>query len=174
MGHHGCWSHRGVATHTSLLTSRSCVATLGVVEVRRGPGMGAHALARDLACSQGSGEAEPVPRGSGEAEPSPERSGEVGPSPEWSGEAEPASEGWGKLETFLVGLDQATTMLIIILDELRLISFNSYFMDTLILVPDSSPRTFGKVGYFAKGFFVRGALEVLIWLGGHGRLVVHV
>jgi hypothetical protein len=39
------------------------VATLGVVEVRRGPGMGARALARDLACSQGSGEAELVPEG---------------------------------------------------------------------------------------------------------------
>jgi hypothetical protein len=112
------------------------VATLGVVEVRRGPDMGARALARDLACSQGSGEAEPVPEGSGEAEPVPEGSGEVGPSPEWSGEAEPASEGWGEPETFLARPDWAATTLIIVLDELRLISFNSYFMGTLILVPD--------------------------------------
>jgi hypothetical protein len=92
------------------------VATLGVVEVRRGPGMGARALARDLACSQGSGEAEPVPEGSGEAEPAP--------------------EGWGEPETFLAGPDRAATTLIIVLDGLRQMSFNSYFMGILILVPD--------------------------------------
>jgi hypothetical protein len=102
------------------------VATLGVVEVRRGPGMGARALARDLACSQGSGEAEPVPEGSGEAEP----------VPGGSGEAEPAPEGWGEPETFLAGPDRAATTLIIVLDGLRQMSFNSYFMGILILVPD--------------------------------------
>jgi hypothetical protein len=60
-----------------------------------------------------------------------------------------------------------------VLDGLRLMSFSSYFMGTLILVPDSSPRAFREVGYFAKGFFVRGVLEVLAWLGGHGWLVIH-
>jgi hypothetical protein len=34
-----------------------------------------------------------------------------------------------------------------------------------------SPRAFGEVGYFAKGFFMRGALGVLAWLGCHGQLV---
>jgi hypothetical protein len=37
-----------------------------------------------------------------------------------------------------------------------------------------SPRAFGEVGYFAKGFFMRGVLGVLAWLGGYGRLVVHM
>jgi hypothetical protein len=58
-----------------------------------GPDMGAHALARGLAYSQGLGEAKPVHEGSSEVEPSPERLGEAKPSPERSGEAEPTPGG---------------------------------------------------------------------------------
>jgi hypothetical protein len=35
----------------------------GVVEVRRGPGMGARALARGMAYLLGSGKAQPTPKG---------------------------------------------------------------------------------------------------------------
>jgi hypothetical protein len=65
-------------------------------------------------------------------------------------------------------------MLIIVLDGLRLMSFNSCLIDTLILVPDSSPRAFGEVDYFTKGFFMQGILRVLAWLGGHGWLIVYM
>jgi hypothetical protein len=75
---------------------------------------------------QGSGEAEAVPEGLGEAEPSPER----------SGEAKLVLEGSGEAESFLVGSDQAAIAFMTILDGLRLMSFHSYFMGTLILVPD--------------------------------------
>jgi hypothetical protein len=134
----------------------------GVVEVRRRPDTEAHALTRGLAYLQGSGEAEPVLERSGEAEPSPERSGEPGLVP----------EGLGELETFLVGSDRAATTFTIVLDGPRLMPFNSCLMGTLILVPDNSPRAFGRVDYLAKGFFMRGVLEVLAWPGDHGWLVV--
>jgi hypothetical protein len=49
--------------YTSLLTSGSCAAMPGVVEVRRGPGIGAHALTRGMAYLLGSGEAQPTPEG---------------------------------------------------------------------------------------------------------------
>jgi hypothetical protein len=144
----------------------------GVVEVRRRPGTEAHALTRGLAYLQGSGEAEPMLERSGEAEPLPEGLGEAEPSPERSGKPGLMPEGSGELETFLVGPDRAATTFTIVLDGPRLMSFNFCLMGTLILVPDSSPRAFGRVDYFAKGFFMRGVHEVLAWPGDHGRLVV--
>jgi hypothetical protein len=97
--------------------------------------MVARALARDLLYSWGSDETEPVPEESSEAEPSPKWSGEAEPSPERSGEPGSAPEGSGEPETFLVGPDQATTMLTIVLDGPRLMSFNPYLMGTPILIP---------------------------------------
>jgi hypothetical protein len=49
--------------YTSLLTSGSSVAMPGVVEVRRGPGIGARALAGGMAYLLGSGKAQPTPKG---------------------------------------------------------------------------------------------------------------
>jgi hypothetical protein len=66
------------------------------------------------------------PPGSGKVEPPPGGSSEVGPTLEGSGEP----------ETLSVGPDWAATMLSIVPDGLRLMSFNSYLMGTLILVPD--------------------------------------
>jgi hypothetical protein len=60
----------------------------------------------------------------------------VEPSLERSGEAKLVPEGSGEAESFLVGSDQAAVALMTILDGLRLMSFHSYFMGTLILVPD--------------------------------------
>jgi hypothetical protein len=57
--------------------------------------------------------------------------------PERSGEAERAPEGLGKPEILLVGSDWAVAALIIILGGLRPMSFNSYLMGTIILVPDN-------------------------------------
>jgi hypothetical protein len=105
---------------TSLLTSRSRMAMPRVVGVWRGPGVGVRALARGLAF----------------LEPSPERSGKARSLPEGLGKAEPLPEGSGETEPFLVGPDRAATTLIIVLDGLRLMSFNSYLMGTIILVPD--------------------------------------
>jgi hypothetical protein len=56
--------------------------------------------------------------------------------PNGSGDAEPAPEGTSEPETPSVGPYWAATTLTIILDGLRLISFNSCLMGTLILVPN--------------------------------------
>jgi hypothetical protein len=77
------------------------------------------------------------PRGSDEAESLPASLDEAGPAPEGSGDMEPMPEGSGEPETPSVGPDWAATTLITVLDELRLMSFNSCPTGTLILVPDT-------------------------------------
>jgi hypothetical protein len=61
------------------------------------------------------------------------------------------------------------------------ISFLS--LGTLVPIPDSSPRAGGGVGHSFVGFSVWGGFEALacllqlvglLWLGGDGRLIVHM
>jgi hypothetical protein len=68
------------------------------------------------------------PLGSGETESSPERLGEAEPSPGGSGEVGPVPEGSSELETLLVAAELAAATLAIVLDGLRLMSFNSCLM----------------------------------------------
>jgi hypothetical protein len=80
-----------------------------------------------------------APEGLGDTKPPPGGSGEASSAPKGSGDTKPVPEGSGEPETPSVGLDWAATTLTIVPDKLRLMSFNSYHMGTLILVPDSSP-----------------------------------
>jgi hypothetical protein len=103
-----------------------------VVEVARAP-LGAFTLSESSSDPQGSGEVALAPKGSSDMEPVPEGSGEP--------------------ETPSVRQDWAATTLMIVPDGLRLMSFNSCLMGTLILIPDSSPRACGGVGH-STGFTI--------------------
>jgi hypothetical protein len=58
--------------------------------------------------------------------------------PKGSGDAELVPEGSGELETTSVRPDWPTTTLMIVPDGLRLMSFNSCLMGTIILVPNGT------------------------------------
>jgi hypothetical protein len=89
-------------------------------------------------------ESSSVPEGLGDTEPPPGGSGEVSSTPKGSGDTEPVLE----------GSDWDATTLTIVPDRLRLMSFNSCLMGTLILVPDSSPLACGGVGHSSIGFTI--------------------
>ena len=83
-----------------------------------------------------------APEGSGETEPLTQMPGEAEPPTQRSGEAEPAHLGVGW--SCSRALDYS--------DESMLMTISSSSSGTLVLVPDSSLRTYGGVEYFFGGF----------------------
>jgi hypothetical protein len=87
-----------------------------------------------------------TPRGQARWSPLPRGQKRRDPCPKGCARQNARLRGPGEPGTLLVGPDWAVATLTIILGGLRLMSFNSYLMGTIILVPDSSLRACGGVG----------------------------